>query len=88
MLFRSVFGSRFFTPVMLIVLLAGKRALFAVGALTQPRPAEPPKEWKFWPTWFSGFCFYHNRLFGNLFILGLAADVLLRTFFSNFWQPL
>jgi 1,4-dihydroxy-2-naphthoate octaprenyltransferase len=79
-----IFVPRFFTPVMLIVLLAGKRLLYAVGALTKPRPAEPPKEWPGWPTWFSGFAFYHNRLFENLFLLGLLADTLLRLF-TNFW---
>ena len=62
----------------------GKRLLYSVGALTKPRPAEPPKEWPGWPTWFSGFAFYHNRLFENLFLLGLLADTLLRLF-TNFW---
>jgi 1,4-dihydroxy-2-naphthoate octaprenyltransferase len=79
-----IFVPRYFTPVMLIVFLAGKRLLYAVGALTKPRPAEPPKEWPGWPTWFSGFAFYHNRLFQNLFILGLLADTLLRLF-TKFW---
>jgi 1,4-dihydroxy-2-naphthoate octaprenyltransferase len=79
-----VFVPRFFTPVMLIVFFAGKRLLYAVGALTKPRPTEPPKEWPGWPTWFSGFAFYHNRLFENLFLLGLLADTLLRLF-TNFW---
>ena len=31
-----------------------------------------------WPTWFSGFCFYHNRLFGGLLILGIFLDTLFR----------
>ena len=79
-----VFVPRYFTPVILIVFLAGKRLLYAVGALTKPRPTEPPKEWLGWPTWFSGFAFYHNRLFENLFLLGLLADTLLRLF-TNFW---
>ena len=50
-----VFITHYFTPVMLIVLFAGKRALYAFGVLFKPRPDEPPAEWKFWPTWFSGF---------------------------------
>ncbi|HEX7542286.1 MAG TPA: prenyltransferase [Anaerolineales bacterium] len=79
-----IFVPFYFTPVMLIVFLSGKRLLYAVGALTKPRPAEPPKEWPDWPTWFSGFAFYHNRLFENLFLLGLLADTLLRLF-TNFW---
>ena len=80
-----VFITHYFTPVMLLVLLAGKRALYAFGVLLKPRPAEPPAEWKFWPTWFSGFAFYHNRLFSNLFVLALLADVLLRIFLPGFW---
>jgi 1,4-dihydroxy-2-naphthoate octaprenyltransferase len=79
-----IFVSHFFTPVMLIVFLAGKRLVYAVGVHAKPRPPEPPKEWPGWPTWFSGFAFYHNRMFENLFVLGLLADVLLRLF-TNFW---
>ena len=80
-----VFVPRFITPVMLIVFLAGKRLLYAVGVHAKPRPAEPPKEWPAWPVWFAGFAFYHNRLFSNLFLLGLAADVALRIFLPAFW---
>jgi 1,4-dihydroxy-2-naphthoate octaprenyltransferase len=80
-----IFVPRFFTPVLLIVFIAGKRLLLAIGVHTKPRPTEPPKEWQGWPTWFSGFAFYHNRLFSNLFILGLFLDVLLRLFVSGFW---
>jgi 1,4-dihydroxy-2-naphthoate octaprenyltransferase len=76
---------RFFTPIMLIVFLAGKRALYAVAVLAKPRPSAPPKQWAGWPAWFSGFAFYHNRLFSNLFVLGLLADVLLRIFAGGFW---
>ena len=79
-----VFGPHFWTPVMLIVFFAGKRALLNIGALTKPRPTEPPKEWPGWPTWFSGFAFYHNRLFSNLLILGLVADLLLRLVLKHY----
>jgi 1,4-dihydroxy-2-naphthoate octaprenyltransferase len=82
-----VFGSCYFTPVVLIVLLAGKRLLYAAGVHAKPRPAEPPEKWPYWPTWFSGFAFYHNRLFSNLLLLGLLADTLLRIFLPNFWLP-
>lgn len=80
-----IFITHYFTPVMLLVLLAGKRALYAFMVLLKPRPTEPPAEWKFWPTWFSGFSFYHNRLFSNLFVLGLVADVVLRLLLPAFW---
>ena len=81
-----IFVSRFFTPVLLIVFLAGKRIVLAVGVHTKPRPAEPPKEWPGWPTWFSGFAFYHNRLFSDLFVIGILADCLLRIFLPAFWM--
>ena len=80
-----VFVSRYFTPVLLLVFLAGKRALYAIGVQAKPRPTEPPAEWKFWPTWFSGFAFYHNRLFSNLLLLAVLLDVLLRIFLPGFW---
>jgi hypothetical protein len=70
---------------MLIVVFAGKRLLYAIEVHTKPRPVEPPKEWPAWPTWFSGFAFYHNRLFSNLFLLGLIADVILRLTLPGFW---
>jgi len=80
-----IFVPRYFTPVMLIVFLAGKRALLALSALAKPRPSEAPKDWLAWPTWFSGFAFYHNRMFGGLLILGIVADTLLRIFVPQFW---
>lgn len=80
-----VFVSRYFTPILLIVFFAGKRALYAIGVHTKQRPPEPPKEWPAWPTWFSGFAFHHNRLFSNLFIIGLILDVILRLVLPGFW---
>lgn len=81
----------YFTPIMLIVFFAVKRALLVIGVLNKPRPAEPPKEWPAWPTWFSGFAFYHNRMFGGLLILGLILDSALRVipftadFLAKYW---
>ena len=80
-----IFVPHYFTPVLLIVFLAGKRLFYAVAVLAKPRPSEPPKGWPGWPVWFAGFSFHHNRLFENLFILGLLADVVLRLFLPGFW---
>ncbi|MGB2910181.1 MAG: prenyltransferase, partial [Anaerolineales bacterium] len=80
-----IFGPHYLTPVMLIVFLAGKRVLLALKMLSKPRPAEPPEDYTFWPTWFSAFNFYHNRMFGGLFILGLVVDTLVRIFLSGLW---
>jgi len=80
-----IFVPRYLTPVMLLVFLAGKRLWVALRVLSRPRPQQPPPGYPAWPTWFSGFAFYHNRLFGGLFILGLIADTLLRLLASGFW---
>jgi 1,4-dihydroxy-2-naphthoate polyprenyltransferase len=81
-----VFLSRFFTPVMLIVFLASKDAWKALLMLSKPRPAGPPPGYPIWPRWFSTVSFVHNRNFGNLFILGLLVDTLLRVFLPLFWH--
>ena len=66
---------------MLLVIFAAQRAMYAVAVLTKPRPDAAPKGFEtFWPTWFSGFCFYHNRMFGGLFILGIFLDTVARKF--------
>jgi len=71
----------YFSTLMLLVLFAGQRAMVAVAVLSKPRPAGAPKGFEaFWPTWFSGFCFYHNRMFGGLFIAGILLDTLARKF--------
>ena len=71
----------YFSTFMLLILFAAQRAVYAIGVLTKPRPEGPPAGFEvFWPTWFSGFAFYHNRMFAGLFILG----VLLDTFFRKF----
>jgi 1,4-dihydroxy-2-naphthoate octaprenyltransferase len=70
---------------MLIVFLAGKRLVTALGVLSKPRPEEAPEDYPLWPTWFSAFAFHHNRLFGGLFILGLIIDTILRLAVSGFW---
>jgi 1,4-dihydroxy-2-naphthoate octaprenyltransferase len=81
-----IFGARFFTPVLLVVLFAGKKALTAMIVLTKPRPAEAPAGYPVWPLWFSTFSFAHNRWFGNLFILGVILDTAVRLVFPAFWH--
>lgn len=67
----------YFSTFILLPLFALRRAFFAVAVLSKPRPEGPPQGFEtFWPTWFSGFSFYHNRLFGGLFILGILLDVV------------
>lgn len=71
----------YFSTFILLTLFALQRAFYAVAVLSKPRPDSPPEGFEaFWPTWFSGFSFYHNRLFGGLFVLGVALDVIFRQF--------
>jgi 1,4-dihydroxy-2-naphthoate octaprenyltransferase len=76
---------RYFTPIMLLPFLTGQRLLLAAAVTAKPRPAAPPEAWPFWPVWFSGFTFSHFRMFSNLFLLALLADVLLRLLAPGFW---
>ena len=71
----------YFSTFMLLVLFAGQRAFYAIAVLSKSRPEGPPAGFEaFWPTWFSGFAFYHNRMFGGMFILGVALDTLAHIF--------
>lgn len=79
----------YFSVFMLLILFAVKRAFYAIAVLSKPRPDGPPAGFEvFWPTWFSGFCFYHNRLFGNLFVLGVLLDTLARLFAAQLPLPI
>ncbi len=79
-----VFVTHFWTPILLIVFFAIKRALINVVTLTKPRPAEAPQGWTGWPTWFAGLAFYHNRLFSNLLILAMIADLVLQAVLGHY----
>jgi 1,4-dihydroxy-2-naphthoate octaprenyltransferase len=79
------FVTRFFTPVMLLILLAYKPALAALQRLSKPRPTEPPPGYPIWPRWFSTVCFVHNIAFSNFFVLGLMLDTLIKAFLPKLW---
>ncbi|MCU1673051.1 MAG: menA 1 [Frankiales bacterium] len=42
-----------------------------LGALSEPRPDEPPPGFPVWPLWFAAICFVHTRRAGTLLVLGL-----------------
>lgn len=60
------------SPLALVVLLAAPRAINAVRVMSTPAPAEPPVGYIGWPLWYHRVCLVHNRLFGWVFILGIA----------------
>jgi 1,4-dihydroxy-2-naphthoate octaprenyltransferase len=80
-----VFVPRYFTPLMLVILLASKRLITSIKILSKPRPETAPPGYPIWPTYFSAFNFNHNRLFGGLFILALIGDTLLHLLAPGFW---
>jgi 1,4-dihydroxy-2-naphthoate polyprenyltransferase len=70
----------FFTPAMLIVLLALRNLPRVWQMYRQPYPQERPESFsaEAWPTYFAAGAFFHNRGYGLLFIVGLLADAVLR----------
>jgi 1,4-dihydroxy-2-naphthoate octaprenyltransferase len=72
----------FFTPIMLVVLLALTAMPRVWRLYSQPRPDTLPEGYptEIWPTYFAAVSFYHNRRFGMLFITGLLVDALLHVF--------
>lgn len=72
--------TRYFTPAVLVVLVAAKPAALLLRAYSSRAPKEPPAEFppNVWPLWFSAFAFHHTRRFGMLYVVGLVLDVLLR----------
>jgi 1,4-dihydroxy-2-naphthoate octaprenyltransferase len=65
------------SPLVLLVALALPRALHTLRVMSAPAPAGPPPGYVGWPLWYHRVCLLHNRLFGWLFLLGLAAGALL-----------
>ena len=64
-------------PFSAVVGLALPSALRADALLRRPRPSSPPPGAVGWPLWYHRACLVHNRLFGWLYVLGLAAGAAL-----------
>ena len=61
----------------LIVAAAIPRLLQVLKAYSQPKPATPPAGYHLWPLWYVSIAFYHTRLAGSLFVLGLVLNAAL-----------
>jgi len=59
-----------------IIVVALPRGVRAVLVMSRPRPAERPEGYVGWPLWYHRVCLVHNRLFGWVYILGLAAGAV------------
>jgi 1,4-dihydroxy-2-naphthoate octaprenyltransferase len=72
----------YFAVTMFLVLLALPKARDFIRAFSKPRPESPPPGYphEYWPVWFVGIAFVHNRAFGSLFLMALVLDIVLRAF--------
>lgn len=86
----ALIATRFFTPVMLVVLLALPKLREIYPSLFKPKPQTRPEDFPDgqggWPLYFAPLAFWNNRAFGSLFMLGLLADVALRIWLPAFWH--
>ena len=64
------------TPFAAIIAVALPRAWSAMKITTRPRPTSPPEGYIGWPLWYHRACLVHNRLFGWLYIFGLALGAI------------
>jgi 1,4-dihydroxy-2-naphthoate octaprenyltransferase len=78
-------GTGFFSPVLLVVLLALHPFAYMVATYTKPRPEEMPADYRadIWPLWFVAVAFWHTRNFGLLYVMGLLIEIGLR---ATVWQ--
>jgi 1,4-dihydroxy-2-naphthoate octaprenyltransferase len=60
-----------------LVVLAIPRLVRVIRIYLKPPPAEPPENYPVWPLWYVAAAFYHNKLAGGLFVLGLVLNLLL-----------
>jgi 1,4-dihydroxy-2-naphthoate octaprenyltransferase len=90
LLVLAMIALKYFTPVMLVVLLAFPTLRQVLPHFLKPRPVTRP-DWfpdgqGGWPLFFAPLAFRNNRTFGGLFMLGLLVDVLLRIYAPAFWR--
>lgn len=60
----------------LLVILALPRLVRALKIYRQPKPASPPENYPVWPLWYVSAAFYHNKLAGGMFVLGLILNLI------------
>ncbi len=74
--------TRFFSPILLIILFAIPRLMESIPPLTKPKPDSRPEGFPNgqggWPLYFAPIAFRNNRYFGTLFMVGVLLDVLIQ----------
>jgi len=67
----------FFSPLLLLVLLALPALRRILPMFRHPKPAQKPADFPdVWPNYFVAAAFYHNRRFGVLYLAALILDTL------------
>jgi 1,4-dihydroxy-2-naphthoate polyprenyltransferase len=81
--------TKFFTPIMLLVIFALPTFIKLLPQLNNPRPESKPEGFPEgqggWPLFFAPLAFVNNRSFGIWFMLGLILDVVIKSISPLFW---
>jgi 1,4-dihydroxy-2-naphthoate octaprenyltransferase len=78
---------KFFTPVMVLSLLALPTLFEIWPILSNPKPAEKPADFPdVWPNYYVAAAFHHTRRFGGLFMLAVILDTAIRLIWPTFWS--
>ena len=64
----------------LLVVFALPRLRQVLKIYNEPRPEAPPPDYPVWPLWFVSAAFFHNKLAGGLFVLGLILNLIFPVF--------
>jgi 1,4-dihydroxy-2-naphthoate octaprenyltransferase len=79
--------TRFFTPVMLLTLLAIPTLIEIWPILSNPKPDEEPEDFPdVWPNYYVAAAFHHTRRFGGLFLLAVIIDSVVQVIWPAFWS--
>jgi 1,4-dihydroxy-2-naphthoate octaprenyltransferase len=75
----TLVAAGFFSPWLLLSLLAFPASWKAAKVMRHPVPEQKPADFpaEIWPLWYAPFAFDHTRKFGAVFLLGLLLDILL-----------
>jgi len=63
-------------PGVLLVVFALPRLWRVLKGYSEPKPDAPPAGFRIWPLWYVALAFYHNKLAGGLFVLGLVVNLV------------
>ncbi len=78
---------RFFTPAMLLILIAVPTLAEIWPILSNPKPNEKPEDFPdVWPNYYVAAAFHHTRRFGGLLLLAVIADTAVQLIWPAFWS--